>query len=278
METNFADIFLSRNFIDDVCEKCGANMKIVEGLRRFMDRAICDQCSDKEQVEEERKKEEERLSKEQQKELEEQQEYEKYISNGNAEQWETLATEIGVGKRHKSCTIESFIGDASEVSYWAKNVKTENLLIQSVKSGNGKTHLAVGAVKAYNLANYEAGMRKINAKFTTFSELMMTVRSSFDKDGYTEEHYKNALVKADVLVIDDLGAEKVTEYALSFLYIIINGRYENMKPTIVTTNLTSEEVISNYGMRIMSRIASGTIVKLGGIDHRLNSNKPKASV
>jgi hypothetical protein len=199
--------------------------------------------------------------------------YDNYHKLGDVEDWVSFAKKTGVGLRHQKCLLSNYEGDCQIVKTWAIPHRTENLLIQSTKSGNGKTHLAVGALKELNRLSSKTSKIELSCKFTTFSELMLQVRASFNKEGYTEEDFKKELVSLDALVIDDLGAEKVTEYALSFLYVIINGRYENMKPTIITTNLTGEEIVQNYGMRILSRLASGTIMKVDGADYRITKQK-----
>ena len=58
----------------------------------------------------------------------------------------------------------------------------------------------------------------------------------------------------DLLVLDDLGAERTSEYVLDRLYVLINGRYQNDTATIITTNRTMEELRGQLGPRILSRI------------------------
>ena len=70
------------------------------------------------------------------------------------------------------------------------------------------------------------------------------------------DHYS----KIGILCIDDIGAEKVTEYQTSVLYQILNRRIENGTSTIVTTNFDGSDLISNYGPRIQSRLGSGDVI------------------
>jgi DNA replication protein DnaC len=62
-------------------------------------------------------------------------------------------------------------------------------------------------------------------------------------------------IETQLLVLDDLGAEKASEYVLDRLYLIINGRYENDLPTLITTNLGLEQLRQQVGPRIVSRIS-----------------------
>lgn len=66
-----------------------------------------------------------------------------------------------------------------------------------------------------------------------------------------------------VLVLDDLGAEKLSEWVSEQLYSLINSRYKNLMPTIVTTNLTYMQLEERYGDRTIRRIVDDAkIVKL----------------
>ena len=72
----------------------------------------------------------------------------------------------------------------------------------------------------------------------------------------------------DCICFDDLGAEKLTEAKRENLYYIIDSRYRNMKPTIITSNFTIKEIADNEP-RIASRLAEmGDILYFGGKDYR----------
>jgi DNA replication protein DnaC len=112
------------------------------------------------------------------------------------------------------------------------------------------------------------------------------VKSRFSKSVHGDPN--ELLMKcqsADVLLIDDLGAERETEWAIETLYLIIDHRWHEEKPTIVTSNLTAGEFMEradgkfskNYGddpvytSRIYSRLRGmlmGNIHVLDGDDYR----------
>lgn len=74
-----------------------------------------------------------------------------------------------------------------------------------------------------------------------------------------------------VIVIDDLGAEKQTDWSQEILYLIINRIYLKEKTAILSTNYSIEEFQTRYGDRIMSRIAEMCeLVELTGEDRRLS--------
>lgn len=193
---------------------------------------------------------------------------------------------LGIPKRYLDSRLDNFVGNVSDdVVKWTQRA-SENLLIHSPKAGNGKTHLAIscmvemvkslkdGCIDA-NADRYDkycsatsAVMPKAN--FVNFADLMLEIKASFDSQHTTEGDVIKKYCALDVLVVDDLGAEKTSEYAHAVIYSILNNRYEDMKPTIITTNLSSKDITGSYGGRILSRIASGSVITLDGNDRRLN--------
>jgi len=175
------------------------------------------------------------------------------------------ASFCGVGMRHASCNLDNYDGDTSMIDKWLES-PTENLLVQSTKAGNGKTHLAVAALKAYASSDK---CDKIKALYVSFSEFMSDLKSTFSNDLYSEKDVIDGISNVDLLIIDDIGTEKVSDYVQNTLYIILNKRYENMKPTIMTTNMNSKEITANYGSRMLSRMVSGVMMQVDGSDNRM---------
>ncbi len=192
---------------------------------------------------------------------------------------------LGIPKRYQCATLATFEGNVSgQVQKWIE-CASENLLIQSPKAGNGKTHLAIACMvemlKSMKGSTVKKNLEALDnlgdhkkykptAKFENFSEIMMTIKASFNSEGATEQDIVDRYVGYDILVVDDIGAEKITDYTQAVVYSILNKRYEDMKPTIITTNLSSGDITSGYGSRILSRIASGVIISLDGADRRLS--------
>jgi DNA replication protein DnaC len=97
-------------------------------------------------------------------------------------------------------------------------------------AGTGKTHLAV-AVLAELAANNGA-----RGRFCTFAALLDEIAHSYDKASLTSESgVLRSVLEADILVLDDLGARKMTDWAADTLFTIVNGRYMARRPTLVTT-------------------------------------------
>lgn len=130
------------------------------------------------------------------------------------------------------------------------------------KAGTGKSHLSMSMLKVVN--EHSKPFRK--CLFVSVDELMRRIKDSFNnKDSYyTEQRMIDLLTSADLLVMDDLGAETgaitsdktATDFTTRTLYAIINGRMN--KPTIITTNLSSRDMAKMYDSKLISRMFRGT--------------------
>jgi DNA replication protein DnaC len=130
--------------------------------------------------------------------------------------------------------------------------------------GTGKTHLAIALLKDHGRMEW--------GSFVTVASLLMELRDSFrDKAERSEREIIEHYAKVQLLVLDDLGAEKTSEFALQSLYIIIDKRYSEMRSTIITSNLTVDEIAEKVGDRIASRIAGMCkVIELKGRDRRIS--------
>jgi len=98
--------------------------------------------------------------------------------------------------------------------------------------GVGKTHLAIGILKAV--------IRKTGAKAYFFEtpDLLRQVRNTYNTQvDETEMGILKPILEADILVLDDLGTEKTSEWVQETLGLVINSRYNTRRPTILTSNL-----------------------------------------
>ena len=87
------------------------------------------------------------------------------------------------------------------------------------------------------------------------------------------------LVGIDLLHLDDLGAEKQTDWVLEQLYSLVNERYEQERPIIVTTNLGFEHLEQQIGERTVSRLVEicGDPLPLFGEDRRIAFDPTRAA-
>ena len=149
-------------------------------------------------------------------------------------------------------------------------------LILHGKPGRGKTFLAA-------IIAQEVLQQGKSAIFGDVPSMLEDLRSSYSKknDNQLEEQMK-ALTQADLVVLDDIGTEKATEWAVNRLYLIVNERYNANKPLIVTSNYTSREIAERLnnptdaksagvtGDRILSRLTEMCeVFTIRGEDRRL---------
>ena len=143
-------------------------------------------------------------------------------------------------------------------------------------NGVGKTHLAC------SIANklIENGTPVI---YGTLINLFAELRNSYDIDNNISEMeiiklYENV----NLLIIDDLGKEKPSEWGLEKLFTIVNSRYENNLPVIITTNYNQSSLVERLSLNgeietaksIISRLYEMCyLVKIDDIDHRIKKKK-----
>jgi len=103
------------------------------------------------------------------------------------------------------------------------------------RSGLGKTHLAVATIKALILS------KGASCLFCDYRELLKEIQNSYNSSvPVTELEVLLPVFSADVLVIDDLGAVKPTEWVWDAVSFILNTRYNADRSTILTTNFPDE--------------------------------------
>lgn len=123
--------------------------------------------------------------------------------------------------------------------------------------GVGKTHLAAA------IANYVMTNLKIGTYFDEVPDLLDHLRATFDPDlgtGYDERFH--LIRDVGILVLDDLGTENATPWAKEKLYQIINHRYMEQLPTVITSNVDHRKVDE----RILSRILDSRLTQFIEID------------
>ena len=153
-----------------------------------------------------------------------------------------LATHIP--ERYRDCSLDSF-----EIYHGADRTLTEALLtarrfvdaypvdtagkglLFTGSIGVGKTHLAVGVLQRL------VAERGVKGLFCDYRELLKSIQNSYNPQVQTSELELLAPVfNAEVLVIDDLGAQKPNEWVWDTVALILNSRYNEKRTTIITTN------------------------------------------
>lgn len=125
------------------------------------------------------------------------------------------------------------------------------LYIYSSTKGSGKTRMAA------SIANELINSMEKQVKFAVSTSVINEIKSTWDKNSkYSESKILHLLSTAEILVVDDFGTEKATDWVTTEFYHIINERYINKKITIFTSNESLQSL--KYDDRITNRIKEMT--------------------
>ncbi len=163
----------------------------------------------------------------------------------------------GVGKKHLKCQFDNYITEtqgqrqAFNVSRrWVSEFFDSNQknFIFSGSTGTGKNHLACAMANALM-------KRKQTVLVITVAELMMKIRDKYNKESrVTESQFLKYLSNVDLLVLDEVGVQRMNDHESIMINTIIDSRYTNEKPTGILTNLKSDELTTVLGGRVMERL------------------------
>lgn len=159
----------------------------------------------------------------------------------------------GVGKTHLACALGW--------EWLIQNIPTTNENAEIVRCSDGYA----------SKLNFAASPSKW-PQFLSAVEFFFAIKRCYGTDE-DENEVLEKLRARSLLILDDLGAERVNEWSLQLLYLLLDRRYRDEKQTIITSNLTLAE-IAELDDRIASRIAEmGEVVNLGGPDRRVTQTK-----
>lgn len=138
--------------------------------------------------------------------------------------------------------------------------------------GSGKTYIAYAVVN-------RAKERGKDIPVWNMTELLREMRQDFNRPYGEKREIEREIMEYDgIIILDDVGAEKTSEWVEETFYLIVNYRYNNMLPTIFTSNLPLSQLSEKIGDRSTSRIAEMCdVFELTGEDKRI-INKEKTRV
>ena len=167
-----------------------------------------------------------------------------------ANRLERALTRARIPKRYEHCDFENFDTDiwesTAEAAAWNRRLAEAKLTVEGFarnypaasetgillmgSCGTGKTHLAVAALR-------ELMLRGHGARFYDYRELLKEIQASYDPDHpVSEMAVLGPVLDTEILLIDDIGASKPSEWALETIGHILNKRYNEKRVTLLTTN------------------------------------------
>ena len=185
-------------------------------------------------------------------------------SRRSADRLNTALIASGITPRFRDCTLDSFItGTEPEkvralatcktyVERFEDNYRDGRSMILSGNIGTGKTHLASAMAQAV-IRQYGA-----RALIVTIAEIVRVAKGTMTKGAtYDERDVINELAGADLLIIDEVGAQRGSDYEVGLLHEIVDKRYQQMLPTVVVSNLLIDDLKSYIGERALDRLRQG---------------------
>lgn len=166
----------------------------------------------------------------------------------------------GIPKLYSGCTLENYEGNEKLVKD-LQEIHSDGIILRG-PTGCGKTHLAIAMIRA-----------DARAYFITVPDLLLKIRGSFSGGEHSEEEIVRRYSELPALVLDDLGSEKASEFSIAALYLILDRRIRDCRRTIITTNLSQDDIEKIFGARISSRLAGMENIKINMPDYRKKRGK-----
>lgn len=208
-----------------------------------------------------------------------------------------LLKEANIPKRYINCTLENFETNriisrephhlspakAQLTPAMAKDVvqdfiqgytpKNRGLLLMG-NCGVGKTHLAVALILSLMKS------KGVSCLFYDFRDLLNEIRASYKSNSKTvTSNILRPVFEKEIVVLDELGAEKITEWTRDTLNYILNKRYNDNKTTIITSNwldeaeADEETLADRIGYRMRSRLYEMCrVIEIVGDDYRMRDS------
>lgn len=173
-----------------------------------------------------------------------------------------------IPKRFEKRTLANYNaeneGQRKALSFCRHYVKTIDAICETGrcmvligKPGTGKTHLGVA------MANELLHKTSRTAVYRTVGSILQAIRATYDRHSErSEADILASLIDPDLLVLDEVGVskEQPSDFELTTLFAIINGRYEQVRPTVVISNLDASQLAMAMGERCVDRLREGNLI------------------
>ena len=174
--------------------------------------------------------------------------------------WDLREHALRIPKRYAVAKMEEFPESFS-------NYIGDSLFIHG-PTGSGKTHLTAALARRQVAVTLDKGWPpdKFFARFVSVPSLLSEVKATFRRDSeMSEEEVFADYANCAWLYLDDFGVQNTTDWTYEMLYRLIDHRWCEMLPTIISSNMSLNEMATGFSHRIASRlIGMGRVVELVG--------------
>ena len=203
---------------------------------------------------------------------------------------EKILEKAGIPQRHAASSLANWVErPGTEKGFnaaqeWVAKPRSDQGFMLLGTPGTGKTHLAVAALRgkaeawvreqeadAQRDLYYQPAEQPVNRmRFLNVPLFLERLRSQMRySEGEASQVFEYCLERASVVVLDDLGKERATDWASEKLYVLIESRYSACKPTIATSNRTLDELDDlGYGPAISRLQHTCRVVRMDAPDYR----------
>jgi DNA replication protein DnaC len=173
-----------------------------------------------------------------------------------------------IPKRFVGKTFDSYVAATVEqhkalntcrryAAEFAQIAESGRCLLLLGKPGTGKTHLSVA------IANKIMATTSATTVYRTVGSVLQSIRATYDRTSeQSESQILSSLVSPSLLILDEIGVskEKPSDFELTTLFAIINGRYEEQRPTVIVSNLDAKALPAAIGERCADRLREGGVI------------------
>lgn len=190
---------------------------------------------------------------------------------------ETLFGRSGIPARFKDRTFDGYVAKEQGqrlalnvcrkyAEGWAEKKAAGTSLVLTGSPGTGKTHLACA------IASHVVSENLDSALFATVSAMLRAIKETYRKDSArSEQDVIDRLMEPDLLIIDEVGVQVGSDHEKLLMFEVLNGRYQDMRPTILISNLPVDELENFLGHRVMDRYREcGAVLAFDWASHRGN--------
>lgn len=167
----------------------------------------------------------------------------------------------GVPQRFQHASFDNFAprrGTETAIAAARQAFDRGTGLVVTGAPGTGKTHLLVAGLRqrAIRRAFQDPSFRGFASRFVVVPALMQQLRRRMNDPDVPDP--MPSVLDAPLLVLDDLGAEKASEWTAETLYLAIATRYNDMRPTLASSNFTLDQLVARGYERVVSRLLEGS--------------------